>query len=96
MLLPMDYMLDVGLNHQINYSQPSREHMKIQQEQVELEWKQLYYGQLTSAWATSITTSNAAIKGIVFYSRVILLIWQAIIAQWNLHNQHLHPKNTTE
>ncbi len=56
-------------------------------------WKQLYYGRLMTAWANSITAWNNTIKGIVFYSKVLLLMWQAVIDQWNSCNQHLHPKN---
>jgi len=66
---------------------------QLQQEQAELGWKQLYYGRLMTAWANSITAQNNTIKGMVFYSKVLLLIWQAVIGQWNLCNQHLHPKN---
>jgi len=46
-----------------------------------------------TAWATSITAWSNAIKGLVSYSKVLLLIWQAVIGQWTLQNQHLHPKN---
>ncbi len=69
---------------------------QILQEQATLGWHQLYYGRLTRAWANSIIVSNNTIKGMVFYSRVLLLIWQAVITQWHLHNQHLHPHNTHE
>jgi len=53
----------------------------IQQQQEQLGWKQLYYGWLTNAWVQSL---NA--RGIVFYSRVLLLIWQSVLALWKLHN----------
>jgi len=36
------------------------------------------------------------IKGIVFYSQIISLIWQAVAAQWTLRNTHLHPPNSTQ
>jgi len=62
-------------------------------EQQDLGWKQIYYGQITKSWSHSINISNNAIKGAVFYSRVLLLIWRAIIEQWQLCNQHLHPAN---
>jgi len=78
---------------QIRITEAKTQH--IHQEQAKMEWKQLYYGQLTKAWANSITVQNNSIKGIVFYSKVLLLIWQAILGQWNLQNQHLHPHNAT-
>jgi len=62
-------------------------------EKQDLGWKQIYYGQIAKAWSHSISIRNNAIKGAVFYSRVLLLIWRAIIEQWQLHNQHLHPAN---
>jgi len=70
---------------------------QIKQDQEKLGWKQLYYGCITCAWAHSLTTSITTINGIVFYSRVqILLIWQAVLNQWQVHNQHLHPPNHME
>jgi len=38
----------------------------INQEQEQMDWKQLYYGLLTTAWAYSSTTGQNTIKGIVF------------------------------
>jgi len=69
---------------------------QIQQQQEKLGWKQIYYGQITSAWAHGITASQETIKGIVFYSRIIILIWKAVIAQWTIRNTHLHPPNSTQ
>jgi len=66
----------------------------LQQER--LGWKQIYYGRITEAWATGITASQETIKGAVFYSRVLLLIWRAVVEQWQLRNSHLHPPNTTQ
>jgi len=69
---------------------------QIKQDQEKLRWNQIYYGHITCAWAHSLTTSQNTINGIVFYSRVIILIWQAVIAQWKVSNQHQHPPNRTE
>jgi len=68
----------------------------IIQQQEHLGWKQLYYGRFTRAWAYGITASQQTIKGIVFYSQVLTLIWQAVAAQWTLRNTHLHPPNSTQ
>jgi len=65
----------------------------IKQQQEQLGWKKMYYGRITSAWANSITTSQQTIKGVVFYSRVIILVWKAVVEQWTLYNKHLHPPN---
>ncbi len=48
--------------------------------QEQLGWKQIYFGQLTTAWAEGLTASQETIKGVVFYSRVIILIWKAVVA----------------
>jgi len=64
------------------------------QEQQQLGWKQLYYRRIVTAWAHGLTASHSTIKGIVFYSRLLLLIWQAVLAQWKIQNQHLHPQNS--
>jgi len=70
---------------------------QIHQDQEKLGWKQIYYNQITSVWAQSLTSSQNTIKGIVlFHSRVVILIWQAVIALWKVHNQHLHPPNHTK
>jgi len=74
-------------NHQIR---------NITQQQEQLGWKQIYYGRITRAWATGITASQPTIKGTVFYSQVISLIWQAVAAQWTIRNKHLHPPNSTQ
>ncbi len=66
------------------------------QQQEQLGWKQIYYGYITHAWASSITASQQTIKGMVFYSQVILLIWQVVVAQWTLQNKHLHPPNSIQ
>jgi len=68
----------------------------IKQQQEKLGWKQIYYGRITSAWAQGITASQESIKGVVFYSRVIILIWKAVIAQWQVRNTHLHPSNSIQ
>jgi len=69
---------------------------EIQQEQERLGWKQLYYGRITTAWANSLNASQSTINGVVFYAWVILLIWQAVLAQWKVCNQHWHPPNSKE
>jgi len=69
---------------------------QIRHKQDQLGWKQIYYGRITSAWAHGITASQETIKGIVFYSRIILLIWKAVIEQWTIRNTHLHPTNSTQ
>jgi len=68
----------------------------IMQQQEKLGWKQIYYGWITLAWARGITASQETIKGVVFYSQVLLLIWKAVIEQWTVRNTHLHPSNSTQ
>ncbi len=67
----------------------------IKQQQQRLGWKQIYYGRLAAVWATGITESQATIQGVVFYSRVMILIWKAVVEQWMVRNSHLHPPSTT-
>jgi len=68
----------------------------VKQQQEKLGWKQIYFGWLTLVWANGITARQETIKGVVFYSRVIILIWKAVVEQWTLQNTHLHPSNPTQ
>jgi len=54
-----------------------------------------YITEDSQAWAHGLTASQETIKGVVFYSRVIILIWKAVVEQWTLRNSHLHPSSYT-
>jgi len=85
-----------GANSKCPIDHDDTQTRNIIQQQEQLGWKQLYYGRFTRAWAHGITASQQTIKGVVFYSQVITLIWQAVAAQWTVRNTHLHPPNSTQ
>jgi len=33
------------------------------------------------------------VNGTIYFMKIIMLIWQAVIKIWNVHNGHLHPGN---
>jgi len=55
-------------------------------------WEPLYYGQIAVTWAHFIdSTTNGKTSGMIFYSRVIKLIWQYLLLVWTARNSTLHP-----
>jgi len=65
----------------------------IYQEQIQIGWKQVYYGCITTTWAMTLMTMHPTINGIVFYSHILTQIWKTILNQWKVSNKHLHPLN---
>jgi len=64
--------------------------------QAKLGCTQLYYGWFSAIWVQVLNYIQTTIKGISFYSKVITLIWTAILFQWNQQNCHFHPPNPTQ
>ncbi len=63
--------------------------------QQSIGWDQLYHGRISSTWAYQVTTnSQYKTNGIVFYTKVIGLIWQYVLDCWNQRNQHLHASDS--
>jgi len=62
-------------------------------EQTRLGWRQLYYGRLTPLWITLHNTSFPHNNGVHYYTKCVTLIWQTVLRQWTIRNQHLHPNN---
>ncbi len=57
-------------------------------------WDQLYHGRISSTWAHQVTiNSQYKTNGIVFYAKVIGLIWQYVLDCWKQRNQHLHASD---
>ena len=91
----MACILDAALNLQHNYTWMRKRYSKSSRIRKNSDGNR-YTMAVLHVLAHSLTTSQNTINGIVFYSRVIILIWQAVIAQWKVRNQHQHPPNRTE
>jgi len=63
----------------------------LHDQQEHLGWKQLYYGWLLPQWIHVLQTHHPQINGIMYYSKCIKLIWQAVLKVWTLRNAHFHP-----
>jgi len=61
--------------------------------QEQLGWKQLYYGCLTPIWSELLQQYHPQINSIIYFAKIITLIWQAMLKVWKLHNDHLHLGN---
>jgi len=60
------------------------------QAQAKLGWKQLYYGQFSQMWSQAIYFHNPDIPNLRYLSKIISIIWSAIIQIWHICNHHLH------
>jgi len=64
--------------------------------QSSLGWQQLYYGCLSPQWVTLHNKSYPDINGLHYFTKYVMLIWQAVLKQWKLRNQHLYPTSTLQ
>jgi len=64
--------------------------------QSSLGWQQLYCGRLSLQWVTLHNQSHPDINGLHYFTKYVMLIWQAILWQWKLRNQHLYPASTQQ
>jgi len=64
--------------------------------QSSLGWQQLYYGRLSPQWVMLHNKSHPDINGLHYFTKYVTLIWQAILRQWKLRNQHLYPTDTLQ
>jgi len=62
------------------------------QKQSRLGWDQLYYGRVTTAWANAIDEMHPDLKltGTQVMTQIIRTIWESVLEQWKVRNQHLH------
>jgi len=62
------------------------------QKQSRLGWDQLFYGRITTAWATAIDEMHPELKltGMQVMTQIIRTIWDSMLGQWKLRNNHLH------
>jgi len=54
-------------------------------------WKQLYYSWLTPLWHDLLQKYHPQVNGNHYYTKILQLIWQAILKIWKIQNDHLHP-----
>jgi len=64
---------------------------ELYHKQVSLGWKQLYYGHLMPLWIHLLGQYYPQINGWTYFTKVIMLIWKAVLQVWKLQNDHLHP-----
>jgi len=62
------------------------------QKQSRLGWDQLFYGRITTAWATAIDEMHPELKltGTQVMTQIIRTIWDSMLEQRKLRNNHLH------
>jgi len=65
-------------------------------EQSRLGWQQLYYGRIAPLWISLHNKSYPHINGLHYYTKCVTFIWQTVLKQWNIRNQHLYPTNTLQ
>jgi len=57
----------------------------------------IFYWQLAISWAYYIDhLTGYTTKGMIFYSQVIVCIWQYILQSWTVRNAALHPEHPTQ
>jgi len=61
-----------------------------------LGWQQLYYGRLSPHWILLHNKSYPQLNGLHYYTKCVTLIWQTVLKQWKLRNQHLYPATTLQ
>jgi len=62
-----------------------------------LGWEQLFYGRIPQSWSHYVDhSSNYKTNGTIFYSQLIVQIWQYILSVWTVRNAALHPANHTQ
>jgi len=88
------YGLYRGCNAQPpNLNVTGMDSQKLVTEQSQIGWMQLYYGRFSTAWACVLNSKQTMLNGINFYSKVITIMWTAVLSQWGQCNSHLHPPN---
>jgi len=63
------------------------------QAQAKLRWKQLYYGWFSQMLLQAIYHHNPDIPNLRYLSKIISIIWSAVIQIWHICNCHLHPQD---
>jgi len=59
--------------------------------QERLGWKQLYYGHtIRPFWIMLLGCYHPQVNWLIYFAKVVMLIWQAILNIWKLQNKHLH------
>jgi len=56
----------------------------------------LYYGRLSPHWILLHNKSYPQLNGLHYYTKCVTLIWQTVLKQWKLRNQHLYPATTLQ
>ncbi len=69
---------------------------KLHNAQSSLGWQQLYYGCLSPQWVMLHNKSHPDINGLQYFTEYVTFIWQAILWQWKLCNEHLYPTTTLQ
>jgi len=68
---------------------------QLDEVQLPMKWMQLYYGRFSTTWVCILNSIQNTIVNRInfFYSKVITVIWMAVLSQWSQHNSHLRPPN---
>jgi len=71
--------------------QNNPDHHALLDQQAQLGWQQITFGQLAISFITYLQAIAPQINSIPFFSKLIQLVWQTVLNIWQLDNTHLHP-----
>jgi len=62
---------------------------QLYHDQLQLGWKQLFYGQYFTLWSASCLSIHPHINSTHYYTKCLTLTWQAVLNIWNICNKNL-------
>jgi len=83
-------------NAPFSIDQSARSFPQIYHKQMQLGWKQLFYGRYSTQWSASCLNTHPNINSTHYYAKCLTLTWQAVLDIWNIQNKHLHPTDPTQ
>jgi len=58
--------------------------------------KKIYYGCLMPLWIKLLGHYHPQMNGLNYFTKIVTLIWQAVLKVWIIRNAHLHPGNPAQ
>jgi len=77
--------------HTIQLHHLPQDIQKMQEQQQQVGWAQIYYGQLSPTWVQVLQTHHPQVNAVLYYAKCITLVWKAVLQVWTVWNKHLHP-----
>jgi len=77
--------------HTIQLHHLPQDIQNMQEQQQQLGWAQIYYGQLSPTWVQVLQTHHPQVNAVLYYAKCIALVWKVFLQVWQIQNKHLHP-----